>query len=76
VANKKGNIFIYDISPCPPNILHSVAYGDKGPIRALCFNERLNYLFSTNNMNGLISIFDVGKPGREKFAKNVANYPA
>ena len=42
----------------------------------MSYNERLNYLFSTNNSTGLISVFDIGKPGKEKFAKNVANYPA
>lgn len=42
----------------------------------MSYNERLNYLFTTNNTTGLISVYDIGKPGKEKFAKNVANYPA
>jgi hypothetical protein len=42
----------------------------------MSYNDRLNYLFATNIITGLISVYDIGKPGREKFAKNVANYPS
>ena len=40
----------------------------------MCFNPRLNYIFASNKDKGVISIFDVGKPGREKFSKVVGNY--
>jgi len=42
----------------------------------MSYNPRLNYLFTTNIITGLVSVYDIGKPGREKFAKNVANYPS
>ncbi len=40
----------------------------------MCFNPRLNYIFASNKDKGVISIFDIGKPGREKFSKVVGNY--
>jgi len=78
IANKKGHIFIYDISPCPPQLLHTLnTRGKKGCIRAMAFNDRLNYLFTTNINTGTISIYDIGKPGQEKVkSRNIANYPA
>ena len=39
-------------------------------------NNRLNYLFSSNFKTGVVSVFDVGKPGKEKLTKNIANYPS
>ena len=56
-------------------MLSKCKHGANGPIRAMSFNERTNYLFATNHSTGLISVYDIGKPGREKFAKNVAAYP-
>jgi len=51
-----------------------MGYGRKTPVRGMAINSRLNYLFSSNFKTGAISVFDVGKPGKEKFAKNIANY--
>ena len=43
----------------------------------MSFNNRLNYLFATNIQSGMISIYDIGKPGQEKTkSRNIANYPA
>ena len=42
----------------------------------MTFNPRLNYLLTSNFKTGTISVYDVGKPGKEKFTKNIANYPS
>jgi len=74
ISDNKGHIKIFDISPCPPNHLKTIGYGLKRRLTAMCFNSRMNYIFASNKDKGLISIFDIGKPGREKFSKVVGNY--
>jgi hypothetical protein len=54
--------------------LKTIGFGLKRRLTAMCFNPRLNYIFASNKDKGVISIFDVGKPGREKFSKVVGNY--
>ena len=42
----------------------------------MAINSRLHYLFTSNFKTGVVSVFDVGKPGKEKLTKNIANYPS
>jgi len=42
----------------------------------MTYCETHNYLFTSNFKNGTITVFDVGKPGREKFTKGIGNYPS
>jgi len=40
----------------------------------MTYNDRLNYLFASNFKTGTINVFDVGKPGREKYVRCIAHY--
>jgi 6-phosphogluconolactonase (cycloisomerase 2 family) len=45
---------------------------DKGSIRCLNFDPNRNYLFAASYDDGEISVFEMDKPGREKYAKMTA----
>jgi len=38
----------------------------------MTYNNRLNYLFASNYKSGTITVFDIGKPGREKYTSTIA----
>jgi hypothetical protein len=45
----------------------------KGAIRSLVFDSFKNYLFVGNYDDGVLGIWDLQKPGKEKYATNIAN---
>jgi len=61
-------------SQCPPNLLRTLAIKKHSPIRAMGFNSRINYLITSDFITGSLGIFDIGKPGKENFSKEVASY--
>jgi WD40 repeat protein len=74
ISNRSGQIFIYDYSTKEPKLLHTIqAHGKGGNIRGLNFDSYKNYLFTANYDDGVITIHDLHKPGKEKFASNIAN---
>jgi len=42
-------------------------------IRGLCFDYHKNYLFASNYDDGVITIHDLQKPGKEKYASTIAS---
>jgi len=74
MSNKAGQVFIYDISTKTPKLIHTIQAHTKGSIRGLYFDTYKNYLFTANFDDGTIGIFDLHKPGKEKYASNIANF--
>jgi len=72
-TNRTGQVFIYDISSSIPNLLFTLTTQLKGAIRGLAIDLNKNYLFTGGFDDGEIGIFDIEKPGREKFAKQSAS---
>ena len=73
IGADEGQIYLYDISARAfPKLLISIYTPEEGPIKTLALDLQKNYLFSAGFENGLIAVFDLDKPGREKYAKQIA----
>lgn len=69
-GTKGGEIYMYDISQAEkPKILTVLQNNKKGSIRCLYLDTNRNYLFCASFDDGEINVFDLDKPGREKYAK-------
>lgn len=69
-GTKTGEIYIYDISQAEkPKVLTVLQNNKKGSIRCLHLDTNRNYLFSGSYDDGQLNVFDLDKPGREKYAK-------
>jgi len=73
ISNRNGQVFIYDISPKTPVLLHTVQAHSKGTIRSVYFDNIKNYMITSNYDDGTIALIDLQKPGKEKFAHNIAS---
>jgi len=73
ITSRSGRVFIYDISPVIPEILHSFQAHTKGAIRGVFFDPIKNYLITANYDDGVLALIDLQKPGKEKYAHNIAN---
>ena len=63
-------MYIYDISSAEkPKILTVLQNNKKGSIRSLHIDPNRNYLFTASFDDGELNVFDLDKPGREKYAK-------
>jgi WD40 repeat protein len=72
-GTKLGEIYIYDISLAEkPKILATLQNHNKGSIRCLHLDTNRNYLFAAGYDDGEINVFEMDKPGREKYAKMTA----
>jgi len=54
-------------------LIHIIQAHPKGEIRALYFDNYKHYLMSGNYDDGVLAIWDLDKPGKEKYAHNIAN---
>jgi hypothetical protein len=57
----------------PPVLLHTVQAHSKGAIRGLFFDSNRNYLLASNYDDGVLTITDMQKPGKEKYAHVIAS---
>ena len=55
-----------------PKHIFTIQNHAKGDIRGLDFDFKTNYLFTANMDDGVIAIFDIGKPGKERYASSRA----
>ena len=78
IGSKGGEIFIYDVSSVIGNtakLLNTLATNKHGSIRGMDLDLRRNYLVTGGFDDGELAVFDIDKPNREKYAKNVAAFP-
>jgi len=73
ISNRNGQVFIYDVSSKTPSLLHTLHAHPKGNIRDIYFDSIKNYLISSNYDDGTIALIDLQKPGKEKYAHNIAS---
>jgi hypothetical protein len=73
ISNRGGQVFIYDISSKLPSLIYTVQAHPKGIIRSIFFDPVKNYLVSSNYDDGVIALIDLQKPGKEKYAHNIAS---
>jgi WD40 repeat protein len=73
ISNRAGQVMIYSITMPIPMQIHVIQAHAKGDIRSLTFDATRQYIIAGNHDDGVLAIWDLGKPGREKFAHNIAN---
>lgn len=69
VSNRSGMVFIYSIASVAPELLTTVLTSQQGVIRGLALDTVKNYVFTGGFDEGEVAVFDIEKPGKEKFAK-------
>lgn len=79
IGANEGHIYVYDIG----NVLYcttqktalalfTIITPEDGPIKALSLDLVKNYLFTAGYEAGMICVFDIDKPGKEKLTKQIA----
>lgn len=56
-----------------PELIHTIQAHPKGTIRSIYFDNIRNYMVSSNYDDGVIALIDLQKPGKEKYAHNIAS---
>ena len=73
MTNESGEVFVYSAVTFPPNILKLIKIKDSSCIRAACL-DNLNQLFYTGTVNGIISLLNLGMPGKERLISETNNF--
>jgi WD40 repeat protein len=68
LADGEGRLIIYSTEKSPPVPQITVQAANKSCIRGMCTDHLQNYIF-TGSADGDISVFEYGKPGKERFTK-------
>lgn len=72
VSNFRGQIFLYQIASKnqePYDLVKTLEIETKSEVKAMCTNNE-NHLIA-GAMDGTLTIFDLNKPGNEKYAKQL-----
>lgn len=69
-----GNVEVYVTSTYPPTFVkETFSTSEKYPLNDFAFYPLKHYLFSCSD-SGLVSVFDLGKPGQEKTTKELSYF--
>jgi WD40 repeat protein len=71
VADRNGSIFIFDTDDSKPKPLIHLA-SNLGFVRGLVVDSKKNYLLAVGHDEGEFIVYDIGKPGKEGYTKEVA----
>lgn len=70
LADGAGSIHILSYKNYPPELLSTIKSQNGSCIRGMCIDSDMKFLF-TGDTNGFLNCFDLGPPGKERFAKQV-----
>jgi len=73
LTNEEGELSIYSTILYPPDRLKSLKTVAMACIRAV-YLDNLNNTFFTGSVNGIISIIDLGVPGKERLASEISSF--
>eukprot|EP00349_Pseudokeronopsis_sp_Brazil_P009175 CAMPEP_0202961928 /NCGR_PEP_ID=MMETSP1396-20130829/6027_1 /ASSEMBLY_ACC=CAM_ASM_000872 /TAXON_ID= /ORGANISM="Pseudokeronopsis sp., Strain Brazil" /LENGTH=316 /DNA_ID=CAMNT_0049682157 /DNA_START=155 /DNA_END=1105 /DNA_ORIENTATION=- len=73
LADADGFIYLYNALTNPPELLASIQSQSRSCIRGLTLSDGGYYLFAGAS-DGSMSVFEMGKPGKERFIKQLAHY--
>ena len=73
MTNEGGEVFVYSTVTFPPNMLKLIKIKAASCIRAACLDNP-NELFFTGTVNGMITILNLGKPGKERLISEMSNF--
>eukprot|EP00826_Nyctotherus_ovalis_P036083 TRINITY_DN3170_c0_g1_i14.p1 TRINITY_DN3170_c0_g1~~TRINITY_DN3170_c0_g1_i14.p1 ORF type:complete len:266 (+),score=83.40 TRINITY_DN3170_c0_g1_i14:989-1786(+) len=72
IISGSGQLFIYSLAEKPPKLVRESETGSKDVLRDLSVDYMRNYIF-TCAMDGMISVLETGKPGKDRFTKLVGS---
>ena len=73
LTNEEGEISIYSTESYPPNLVRDFKISANSCIRAIYLDSFNNYIF-TGSVNGVISIINLGEPGKERLITEMSNF--
>ena len=73
LTDEEGELSIYSTLIFPPNLVKGLKTSSFSCIRAACL-DRLNNLFFTGSVNGLICIMNLGTPGKERLVTEMTSF--
>ena len=79
IINGAGILYIYTLTEKPPKLIKAVETGSNGVLRDLCIEYGRGYIFTCKSiemlgaMDGMISVLETGKPGKDRFTKLVGS---
>ena len=71
LSDESGKISIYYFEKFPPININNIMTSGKSCIRAMHIDLNNNYIF-TGNVNGKISVLNLGMPGKERLSSEVS----
>lgn len=74
ITNKSGQIFIYDASSTPVQQLNVLNMNTKCTIRGFHYDSIKNFIIGSGYDDGELAMFEIEKPGKEKYAKQIASF--
>ena len=73
LTNEEGELIVFSTVVYPPNMLRNMKISCLACIRA-AYLDNLNRLFFTGSVNGIISIINLGTPGRERLITEMSKF--
>ena len=73
MTNEGGEVIVFSTIVYPPNMVRLVKIKSSSCIRA-AYLDNINELFFTGTVNGIISIFNLGSPGRERLISEMSYF--
>lgn len=73
LTNEGGELIVYSTVVYPPNMVRNLKTSSSACIRA-AYLDNLNQLFFTGSVNGLISVINLGSPGRERLITEMTKF--
>ena len=73
LTNEEGELIVYSIVVYPPNLVRNLKTSAFSCIRA-AYLDNFSQLFFTASVNGLISIINLGTPGRERLISEMSKF--
>ena len=73
MTNEGGEVIVFSTIVYPPNMVRLVKIKSSSCIRA-AYLDNINELFFTGTVNGIISLFNLGSPGRERLISEMSYF--
>ena len=73
LTNEGGELIVYSTAVYPPNMVRNLKTSSLSCIRA-AYLDNLNQLFFTGSVNGLISVINLGMPGKERLITEMTKF--
>ena len=73
LTNEEGELIVYSTVVYPPNMVRNLKLSTLACIRA-AYLDNLNQLFFTGSVNGMITIINLGAPGRERLITEMSKF--